>query len=82
MFVCLCACPHRLKLHTLGAHSYNWYGMNPQDLLIMKIPILRELDWYLVRYLGVKLLPGWPILAAQTIAESNNLSYFLATLIL
>ena len=50
---------HRPKLRTLGAHSYNWYSMKPPDLMIMKIPILRELDWYLVRYLGVKLLPGW-----------------------
>ena len=60
------------------------YGMDAQDVLIAKIPILRQLRP--CEILRCKVLAWlavfWLILAAQTIAESKNLTYFLATLIL
>ena len=37
-------------LRTLVAQSYNYYGMEAQDVLIMKIPILRQFDWSLLKY--------------------------------
>ena len=37
-------------LRTLVAQSYNCYGMVAQDVLIMKIPILRQFDWSLLKY--------------------------------
>jgi len=42
----------------LFAHSYNWYGMEAQEVLIVKILFLRQLDWSLLRYEGAKLMPG------------------------
>ena len=41
---------HRSKQCTLGAQSYKWYGMDAQDVLIVKIPIIRKLYWPLLRY--------------------------------
>ena len=41
---------HRSKQCTLAAQSYKWYGMDAQDVLIVKIPIIRRLYWPLLRY--------------------------------
>ena len=41
---------HLSKQCTLAAQSYKWYGMDAQDVLIMKIPIIRKLYWSLLRY--------------------------------
>ena len=38
----------RSKQCTLAAQSYNWYGMDAQDVLIVKIPIIRKLYWPLL----------------------------------
>ena len=41
---------HPSKQCTLGAQSYKWYGMDAQDVLIVKIPIIRKFYWPLLRY--------------------------------
>ena len=41
---------HQSKLRTLSAQTYKWYGMDAQDVLIVKIPIIRKLYRSLLRY--------------------------------
>ena len=36
-----------------------WYGMGAQDVLIMKIPILRQFYMALLQYKGAMFQPGW-----------------------
>ena len=41
---------HQSKLRTLSTQTYKWYGMDAEDVLIVKIPIIRKLYRSLLRY--------------------------------
>ena len=43
----------------LSSQSLKWYSIDAQDVLIVKIPILRQLVRPHLIYKGTKLLPGW-----------------------